>query len=69
MATLKRIGVTPTPLRIVKAINPDYDFFQLIFFIVWLTILFILIYVYREKRKKNKYVPPSRDEPIPRVQV
>ncbi len=53
-------------LQLVERINPDYDTFTLAFFIAWLTVLFILIYLYREKRKKNKYDPegkPNRDDP------
>ncbi len=53
-------------LQLVERINPDYDTFTLAFFIAWLAVLFILIYLYREKRKKNKYDPegkPNRDDP------
>ena len=63
---VKRIGVIPTSFQLVESINPDYDSLQLAFVIVWLAVVLILIYFFREKRKKNKYEPEKnhdRDDP------
>jgi hypothetical protein len=39
--------------QLVESINPDYDSFQLALVIVWLAVVLILIYIFREKRKKT----------------
>ncbi len=60
------MSVAAALFQLVGEVNPEYDTFQLAFIIVWLAVFFILIVIYRERRKKNKYDAegkPNRDDP------